>query len=219
MSKVSSPAHCRSASLSISVALFALDKSDEHFTGSVEAFSEQNIQLRVKSALGSGRRLVMNYEGRRTELEVVSCRKGETGVYCLDCKITSLGEGAIRNDWRMPVDWPAEVEIPPGKDRHKAQVRDVSVFGLGIELRFQPALDSLLTITMKNGIGFGRVKHYRSIARNRYFVGVYLEEFISNEQRFTHNGSPEGSFSRNLGRLLLKAAQSVTGAIIRRNRT
>lgn len=210
-----SPAHCRSTPLSVPVPLFALDRLDEHLTASLQMFSEQLVRLRVKAHLDSGRRLVMNYKGRRTELEVISCQEEEAGSYSLACKVSSLCEGAVRSDWRMPVNWPAQVEVSPGKNRYKARVRDVSVFGLGIELPFQPELGSLLTVSMKGGIGFGRVKHCRKIARKVYFVGLYLEEFISSGQCSILSSSPEEQFSRGLRSLLSKVMQSITGKITR----
>jgi hypothetical protein len=213
------PAHCRLTPLRIPVPLFALDRLDEHFTASLQAFNEQCVQLHIKVHLDSGRRLVMNHESRRTELEVIACQEEEAGIYCLECRVVSLCEGAVRNDWRMPVNWPAQVEVSPGRNRYKARVRDVSVFGLGIELPFQPELGSLLTISMKDGVGFGRVKHCRKTARKVYFVGLYLEEFISNEQHSIHGDSPEERLSRSLRRLLSKVAQSITSTITRAVRT
>jgi hypothetical protein len=171
------------------------------------------IQFRIKSPLSSGRQLVMQYEGRRTELEVISCRK-EAGMYHMDCKVKSSQAGAVRADWRMAVNWPAKVEVPPSKSAHKARVRDISVFGLGIQLDFKPELNSLLLVHMQSGVGLGRVKHCRCIAQNSYFVGLYLEEFCSKEQKVRQSDSEEQTL-RSLRCLLRQVVHSFTGTVAR----
>jgi hypothetical protein len=155
----------------------------------------------------------MQYEGRRTELEVISCRE-EAGTYYIDCQVNSSKEGAVRSDWRMAVSWPAKVEAPPSKNVRKARVRDISLFGLGIQLDFKPELNSLLLVHMRSGVGLGRVKHCRCIAQNCYFVGLYLEEFRSKGQNVQQSGS-EDQASRSLGRLLRQVGHSFIGMVAR----
>ena len=210
---------CRdSVPLNIPVPLFALDATDEHLPAYIQAISSEAIQFRIKSRLSSGRRLVMQYEGQRVELEVKTCQKGEAETYYVDCKVTSSQAGATRDDWRMAVNWPAQVEASHSKDIHKARVRDISAFGLGIQLAFKPELDSLLIVYIKSGVGFGRVKHCRRIAHNCYQAGLYLEEFRSKEQNSKESGSSEHHASQSLGRLLRQVVHSVAGAVARLNK-
>ena len=207
---------CRdSTPLNIPVPLFALDTSDEHLPAYIQTVSSEAIQFRIKSHLSSGRRLVVQYEGRRIELEVKTCQKGEAGTYYVDCQVTSSQEGATRDDWRMAVNWPAQVEVPPCKGIHKARVRDISAFGLGIQLAFKPELDSLLIVHIRSGVGFGRVRHCRRIAHNCYQAGLYLEEFRSKEQNYKESGSGEHHAPQSLGRLLRQVVHSVTGTVAR----
>jgi hypothetical protein len=213
MLQIYGPACQDSSPLNIPVPLFALDASDEHLPAHIQTIGSGTVQFRIKSPLGSGRQLVMQYEGRRTELEVISCRE-EAGTYYIDCQIKSSKEGAVRSDWRMAVNWPAKVEVPPSKRTRRARVRDISVFGLGIQLDFKPELNSLLFVHMRSGVGLGRVKHYRCIAQNCYFAGLYLEEFRSKEQNVQQSGS-EDQASRSLGCLLRQVVQSFTDAVAR----
>jgi hypothetical protein len=112
----------------------------------------------------------------------------------------------------MAVNWPALAEIPGVGRKHKARVRDISLFGLGIELAFQPELNSLLLVHIKSGTGLGRVKHCRNTGHNRYWVGLYLEEFQSEEQNSQHAGYQREGSSQSLGRLLRQLMHSITGA-------
>jgi len=204
-----------SVPLNVPIPLFALDANDEHLPAHIQMVGSKTIQFRIKSHLCSGRRLVMQYEGCRTELEVATCQEGEDGAYYISCKVTSSQKGTVRDDWRMAVNWPAQVEVPGSKGMHKARVRDISVFGLGIQLAFKPELDSLLIVHMRSGMGLGRVKHYRNIAQNRYLVGLYLEEFHANQQNSQKSGNAEGKASQSLIRLLRQLMNSITGTIVR----
>src|SRR4051794_10844054 len=134
MSQSCTPTRRDPVPLNVPVPLFALDASDEHLPAHIQTVSSETIQFRIKSRLSCGRRLVMQYEGCRTELEVMACQEEEAGTYHLDCRVTSSQEGVVRDDWRMAVNWPAQVEIPGSKGKFKARVRDISVFGLGIQL-------------------------------------------------------------------------------------
>ena len=207
-----SPTRHGSAFLNMPVPLFALDASDEHLPAHIQMVSREAIQFRIKSCLSSGRRLVMQYAGCRTELEVETCQQEEAGTYLIDCKVRSSHEGAVRDEWRMAVNWPAQVEVPGSKDRHKARVRDISVFGLGLQLAFQPELNSLLIVYTKSGVGLGRVKHCRHVAQNHYWAGLYLEEFRSEEQA-SQDSEYEGEKSpQSISRLLSRMVHSITGA-------
>jgi hypothetical protein len=207
MLNVSNPAYRQKMIPNTTVSLFALDHSDEHFTGTIQSADNQTIQLETRSLLQPGRRLVMNHQGCRTELYIISCREKEVGVYRLDCGISSFRKGAVRSDWRMPVDWPAHVRIPPAKNKYKARIRDMSVFGLGLEIEFEPEPDSLIIVSMRSGTGFGRVKHCRKIADAKYFVGLYLDEFIPEEQ-IDHESQWTGIPGR-LIRMVSRAVSSV----------
>ena len=204
-----------SVPLNMPVPLFALDADDEHLPAHIQTVSGAIIQFRIKTHLSSGRRLVMQYEGCRTELEVMTCQEEEAGTYYADCKVTSSSEGAVRDDWRMAVNWPARVEVPGSKGTHKGRVRDISVFGLGIQLAFKPELDSLLIVHMKSGVGLSRVKHCRNAAHNRYLVGLYLEEFRSEEQNSQNSGSMEEKVLQSLSRLLRRTVRSLAGTVDR----
>ena len=208
-----SPTRRDSVLLNVPIPLFALDANDEHLPAHIQTVKGETIQFRIKSHLSSGRRLVMQYEGYRTELEVMTCQEEEAGTYYIDCKVKSSRQGAVRDDWRMAVNWPAQVEVPGSKSTHKARVRDISVFGLGIELAFQPELESLLIVRMRSGVGLGRVKHCRNTAYNRYWAGLYLEEFHSKEQDSQDSGNEEERASQSLGRLLRRIVHSITGAV------
>jgi hypothetical protein len=157
----------------------------------------------------------MQYEECRMELEVMNCRQEEPGTYLIDCKVKSSQKGAVRDDWRMEVNWPAQVEIPGSKGRQKGRVRDISLFGLGIQLAFEPELNSLLVVYMKSGTGLGRVKHCRSTGHNRYWVGLYLEEFRKKEQSSPNSCKEEERTSQSLGRLLRQTLHSITGVMNR----
>ena len=210
-----SPVRHDSVPLNIPVPLFALDARDEHLPAHIQTVGSKTMQLRVKSPLSPGRRLVMEYEKRRTELEVMTCQKEEAGTYYVDCNVTLSQEGTVRADWRMAVNWPARVEVPPFKSTYKARVRDISVFGLGIQLAFKSEVNSLLIVYMKSGIGFGRVKHCRRIERNLYQAGLYLEEFRSIEQNRKESGNRVGSDLRSLGRWLCQAAHPIIDTVAR----
>ena len=207
-----SPTRRDSLALNVPVPLFALDGSHEHLPAQIQMISNEAVQFRTRSPLSSGRRLVMQYEGCRTELEVTICREKEAGAYLIDCKVSSSQKGAIRDEWRMEVNWPAQVEIPGSKGRQKARVRDISLFGLGIQLAFKAELNSLLLVHMRSGTGLGRVKHCRNIGHNCYWAGLYLEEFRSNEQSPQNSGKEEGA-SRSLNRLLRFILHSITSAV------
>lgn len=180
------PAHHDPVVINIPVPLFALDGSGEHLPAHIQAVDAGTIQLRTRSPLSCGRLLVTRYEGCRIELEVVACQE-EAGNYLIDCKVRSSQKGTIRDDWRMVVNWAAQVEVPGSPDRHEAQVRDISLFGLGIELAWKPELNSLVLVHMENGTSLGRVKHYRKLACDLYLVGLYLEEFCPEEERSSQN--------------------------------
>jgi hypothetical protein len=201
-----------SVALNVPVPLFALDGSHEHLPAQIQTANAEAVQFRTRSPLNPGRRLVMQHEGCRTELEVVTCQEHEAGTYLIDCQVRSSQKGAIRDDWRMEVNWPAQVEIPSSKDRHKARVRDISLFGLGVQLAFKPELDSLLVVHMRSGTGLGRVKHCRSTGRNRYWAGLYLEEFRSQQQDSEGSGKKEEKVLQSLRRLWRQVCYSITGA-------
>ena len=213
MLQIYGPACQDSSPLNIPVPLFALDASDEHLPAHIQTIGSDMVQFRIKSPLSSGRQLVMQYEGRRTELEVISCHE-KAGTYYIDCEVKSSKAGIVRSDWRMAVNWPAKVGVPPSEHTRKARVRDISVFGLGIQLDFKPELNSLLLVHMRSGVGLGRVKHCRCIAQNCYFAGLYLEEFRSKEQKVQQSGS-EDKTSRSLGCLLRKVVHSFIGTVAR----
>jgi len=157
----------------------------------------------------------MHHEGCRKELQIITCQQGEKGEYHLDCKVESSQDGLVRDDWRMAVRWPAQVEISGSKKTYKAQVRDISVFGLGLRLPFQPELDSLLIVRMKSGVGFGRVRHCRQVARDAYIAGLYLEEFHPKEQTAQGFAYWEIRIAQSLGRLLRKVAHCFSGGVAR----
>lgn len=209
------PASGNSPDSGIPVPLFALDANDEHVPAYIHSISSEAVQLRTRVRVSPGRQFVMHYEECRKELTVTTCRQGEKGDYYLDCKIETSQNGVVRDDWRMAVKWPAQVEISGTKNAYKAQVRDISAFGLGIQLPFQPELDSLLIVRMKSGVGFGRVRHCRQAARRTYIVGLYLEEFHSKEQnvkKFAHRAADS---SQGLGHLLHKIAHCLSGNVTR----
>jgi len=89
------------------------------------------------------------------------------------------------------------------------------VFGLGIQLAFQPVLDSLLIVYIRSGVGFGRVKHSRPADHGTYFVGLYLEEFRPREQNSKEFDDMQEGFSQSLRRLLLKVVRAITGTVAR----
>lgn len=113
----------------------------------------------------------------------------------------------MRNDWRIPVDWPAWVKVPPAKQQHKARIKDMSIFGLGIEMEFELESGSLVIVSMQTGTGFGKVKHCRKVADKKYFVGLYLDEFIPDEQS-SREGQPVSLPGRFL-HLVSKVVHSV----------
>ncbi|MBV9675435.1 MAG: PilZ domain-containing protein [Acidobacteriaceae bacterium] len=209
------PASGNSPNRDTCVPLFALDASDEHVPARIHSISSEAVQLRTRLHVNPGRRFVMHYEGCRKELEVITCQQGEEGDYHLNCKVETSQDGTVRDDWRMAVKWPAQVEISGSKNTYKAQVRDISVFGLGIQLPFQPELDSLLIVRMKSGVGFGRVRHCRQAARGTYIAGLYLEEFRPKEQNAKEFACQEAGISQGLGRLLHKVAHCLSGSVTR----
>lgn len=215
MPQTSRPAGGNSPDSDIPVPLFALDASDEHVPAHIHSISSEAVQLRTRAHVSPGRRFVMHYEGCRKELKVTTCRQGEKGNYYLDCKVEISQDGAVRDDWRMAVKWPAQVEISGSKNTYKAQVRDISAFGLGIRLPFQPELDSLLIVRMKSGVGFGRVRHCRQAARGTYIAGLYLEKFHSKEQNVKELVHREADSSQGLSHLLHKIAHCLSGSVTR----
>jgi len=192
--------------LDIGIALYAIDRVDEHFPARLCEKSDDFLVFRVKSRLGRGRKLVMHDEDKRTEIEVSYCRKCSDGGYELGGNILSAKEGAVRREWRLPADIPAQVTVVGRLATYKARVVNISPSGLGLQMPVDVPPGSELILQMRDGSGYGDVRHCRKIGKNKYAVGLSVHEFVDAELHVeTRINRARQFLFRNLKRLWVPA--------------
>ncbi|MBV8830664.1 MAG: PilZ domain-containing protein [Acidobacteriaceae bacterium] len=169
------------ADLDVGVALYATDRLDEHYPARLIAKRGDFLVFRLRSQLKRGRKLITEDGDQRTSIQVTYCRQTRDGGYELGCEITSTKEGTVRREWRLPADIPAQVTIVGETAKYKAKVVNISPSGLGIEIPIEVPAGAELIVQMRDGSGYGDVRHCRKVGRNKYYAGLFIQEFLDAE--------------------------------------
>ncbi len=169
--------------LDLGVPLYATDRLDEHFPARIREKKEDFFVFQLKSPLKKGRKLITEDADKRTEIQVSYCRKSQDGSYEVGCQVTGVHQGSVRREWRLPADIPAQVTIVGETAKYKARIVNISPSGLGLHLPVAVPTGSEMTVQMKDGSGYGEVRHCRKLANNKYYAGLFVHEFLDAEER------------------------------------
>jgi hypothetical protein len=83
-----------------------------------------------------------------------------------------------RREPRFATDQPVVVTLLDGREvRRRAQVTNVSAWGVGIEMRCPVARGALLRIEFGDSVALGEVVHCREVAGS-YYLGVRLNQAL-----------------------------------------
>jgi hypothetical protein len=88
--------------------------------------------------------------------EILSCTPS-AGQYLIH--INSAHEHAIRNDLRLPVDFPAIVTPRGSEDSMRARILDMSKSGLGLAVPVELPVGCEVTVEFAHGTVFGKIRH------------------------------------------------------------
>ena len=163
------------------IALYAADRADDHFPARILHREAGSYLFHLNSSVAIGRKLVMRDGPFRFELEVVSSQLDEQGGFCVDCRVVGCRKGTVRQEWRVPVDLTGKVTLLLTRRTLTAKVKNMSPFGMGIELPIAVAKETALTIRTPDGFGYGEVRYCRRMGNGSYFVGLYLREYMQHQ--------------------------------------
>lgn len=184
------------------LALYSADRSDEHFPVQVLRRETNYYLLQSGSPMADGRRLVMRDGFFRFELEVVSCVPHETNGFAVGARVVACRKGNVRQEWRMPANQTAKVTLLLTRKQYSARVKDSSPFGMGIELPVELARETAITVWTDDGFGYGEVRYCRALPDGKFFVGLYLREYLP------HPDSLWQQFGTNLRRTRIALVHS-----------
>lgn len=166
------------------LALYAADRADEHFPAQVLRRETGFYLLHLGTAMAEGRKLVMRDGYFRFELEIISCEPHEPAGFAVGARVVACRKGSVRQEWRMPANQPARVTLLLSRKQYAARVRDSSPFGMGIEVPVELARDTAITVRTQEGFGYGEVRYCRIMPDGKYFVGLYLREYMPHPESF-----------------------------------
>jgi hypothetical protein len=112
------------------------------------------ILSRRKFRIGAQVELVLRTES--VTGEVVACTPS-AGQYLV--QINSAHDPAIRNDLRLPVDFPAIVTPRGSEDSIRARIIDMSRSGLGLAVPAELPVGCEVTVEFAHGTVFGKIRH------------------------------------------------------------
>ena len=164
------------------LALYAADRADEHFPAHILRRETGFYLLHLDTALAEGRKLIMRDGAFRFELEVISNQPHEEGGFAIGCRVLVCRKGNVRQEWRLPVSIPAKVTLLLSRKTTPAEVRNTSPFGMGIEMPMEVRKDTAITVETRDGFGYGEVRYCRQMANGKYFVGLYLREYMQHQE-------------------------------------
>lgn len=164
------------------LALYAADRADEHFPAYVLQREAGFYLLQLETALVEGRRLIMRDGAFRFELQVISSQAHHEGGFAVGCRVTACRKGSVRQEWRLPVSIPAKVTLLLTRKTFAAEVRNTSPFGMGIELPIEVRKETAITVETRDGFGYGEVRYCRQMNTGKFFVGLYLREYMPHQE-------------------------------------
>ena len=164
------------------LALYASDRADEHFPAQVLRREPGFYLLHSGAPMVKGRMLVMRDGYFRFELEVMDCTSYERGGFAVGCRVVACRKGSVRQEWRMPANQTAKVTVLLTRKQYTAKVRDSSPFGMGIEVPVELAKETAITVRSSDGFGYGEGRYCRALPDDKYFVGLYLREYLPHGQ-------------------------------------
>lgn len=178
------------------LALYAADRADEHFPAQVLKRESSYYLLHSVMPVDAGRRLVMRDGYFRFELEVLSSEPHSTGGFAVGARVLACRKGNVRQEWRMPSNQPAKVSVLLTRKQYPARVRDSSPFGMGLEVPVELTRETAITVKTADGFGYGEVRYCRALPGGKFFVGLYLREYLPHPQSFWQQLSTQARRTR-----------------------